>query len=88
MTGETMLNVLGIKGTGILELNIGSGKNVFNLGTGGTDISLGTLAAAGRGLYDYSRNIEINRAISDKDLKAGMRTLYSGADSSELKNPV
>ena len=49
LTGSTKLNVLGIRGTGILELNLGERETLFELGMGGADISGGTLIAAGAG---------------------------------------
>ncbi|MDC7232981.1 MAG: hypothetical protein PQJ58_07095 [Spirochaetales bacterium] len=80
LSGETTLNLLKMgdeRKVGVLELNLGSGNSLFNLGTGGTDISLETLSSALRGVAVYSENIKINSAVEDKDLRAGMRTLYS-----------
>lgn len=79
MTGQTTLNLMnfGKSGTGFLEMNLGGGGSLFNLGTQGTDVSLGSLSSAAQGLALYSENQNINAAVEDRDLRAGMRTLYS-----------
>ncbi|MBF9014485.1 MULTISPECIES: hypothetical protein [unclassified Oceanispirochaeta] len=79
MTGQTTLNLmnLGKSGTGFLEMNLGGGGSLFNFGTQGTDVSLGSLSSAAQGLALYSENQNINAAVDDRDLRAGMRTLFS-----------
>jgi len=86
MTGEAKLNVMNLGGTGVMELNLGGNGSLFNLGMGGTDVSLGSIKSAGRGLNAYSKNREIKKLVEDKRLWAGMRTLYSTAEGSETKS--
>ena len=64
--------------------------SLFDLGTGGTDVSLGNLMASARGFETYTKNIEINKAVKDKDLRAGMRTLYSAGlnETSDLYDDI
>ena len=77
MTGSTKLNLANIHGTGVLELNIGDSNNIFNLGTGGTDLSYGTLSSAYKGIGAYAQNRKIREAGVDRELRAAARTLYS-----------
>jgi len=68
MTGQTKLNImnLGMFGltnkdgenlqSGLLELNLGGNGSIFDIGTGGTDVSLGKLQSALQGL-DETRKI-------------------------------
>jgi hypothetical protein len=66
MTGEATLNVLNLKdftgndkqGLGLLELHLGGDKGIsMNLGTGGTDVSYGTVAGAMAGVADSGKII-------------------------------
>lgn len=79
VTGETTLNLLnmGTSNTGFLEMNLGGEGSLFNFGTRGTDISVGNLSSAVKGLSLFSENLNINTVVKEKDLRAGMRTLYS-----------
>jgi hypothetical protein len=68
MTGEATLNVLNLSdltggklNSGLLELHLGGENGVsMNIGTGGTDISLGTIAGAMSGLSDSTKVIMAN----------------------------
>jgi hypothetical protein len=86
VSGETTLNLLnmGKSGTGFFEMNLGGGGSLFNFGTRGTDVSLGSLSSAVKGLSHFSENLNINAVVKDKELRAGMRTLRSsGIDDTE-----
>jgi hypothetical protein len=76
MTGQTKLNIAKLLGAGVLELNLGGGT-LLNMGTGGTDVSSGTLSQASNGLKDYAQNRKIREAGVDRILRAAMRTIYS-----------
>ncbi len=88
MTGETTLNVMnfgmfGIEGknglvqSGLLELNLGGDRSLLNVGTGGTDVSVGALQKAMAGMEVFKQNKAIRQSGVDRQLYAGMRTLYS-----------
>jgi hypothetical protein len=66
--------------TGLLELHFG--RNGFNtgLGTGGVDVSTGTLVSAAQGLEAWKVNFEIwlSDSAGAKKYISQMRTLYSG----------
>jgi hypothetical protein len=65
---------------GLLELHLGRGDAKMNIGTGGADVSLGTIISAARGLETW----KVNRQILSSDQEAAqlyasqLRTLYSG----------
>jgi len=46
LTGEAKVNLLDVRGTGVLEMNLGGGRPLFELGRGGTNLDLGTLSSA------------------------------------------
>ncbi len=88
MTGATTLNVFnmgifgmegknGLVNTGLLEMNLGSDESLFTLGTGGTDVSLGTLNSALQGMEIFQRNREINQIDLGRKESIAMRTLIS-----------
>jgi len=56
MTGNMNLNVLNFQGTGLMEMHLGNQGFSMNVGTGGTDVSLGTIATAMGGL-EHSNKI-------------------------------
>jgi hypothetical protein len=78
MTGEATLNVLNLKdftgnsnhSMGLLELHLG-GDNGFgmSLGSGGTDVSLGTLAGAMAGVRDSSKIIDAKLSALDGNIE-------------------
>jgi hypothetical protein len=64
MTGEVALNVLNLSdltggklSSGLLELRLGKNGTSMNIGTGGTDVSFGTVSAAFAGLKDSGKVI-------------------------------
>jgi murein DD-endopeptidase MepM/ murein hydrolase activator NlpD len=82
MTGEATLNVLNLSdltggklSSGLLELHLGGEKGVsMNIGSGGTDISMGTIAGAMNGLGDSTKVIgaKIDNLMGDN---RGLSTL-------------
>jgi hypothetical protein len=76
MTGEATLNVLNLSdltggklNSGLLELHLGGEDGVsMSIGTGGTDISLGTIAGAMSGLRDSTKVIKakVDNLMGDK----------------------
>ncbi|OQY30940.1 MAG: hypothetical protein B6241_15040 [Spirochaetaceae bacterium 4572_59] len=96
LEGETKLNLLnfgmfGLEGrngpisSGLLELNLGGDSSLMNIGTGGTDVSLGTFASAVDGLDVFKQNRRIKEADLDSRLTAAMRTLYSNGKEETSK---
>jgi hypothetical protein len=92
MTGETTLNALNLKdlsggklgSMGLLELRLGGEGGVsMRIGTGGTDVSLGTVATAIAGLGHWGKNIEIEAAAERNgmaNVATGLRGLYGFGD--------
>ncbi|MDR0402461.1 MAG: hypothetical protein LBH35_02600 [Treponema sp.] len=85
--GDFTLNVFNLgfanrnlASTGLLELHLGRDGVSTQVGTGGTDISAGTLASAARGLEAWRVNLRIWNSDSANAQKyiSQMRTLYSG----------
>ncbi len=93
MSGRTELNILsfadlfGSKAarTGLLELNIGGGGNLFTLGSGGTSVNVSTLEQAQRGLDLYRQNDRIRRAGLDSKLTGALRMAYSAGRDETLE---
>ena len=89
MTDETTLNIMnmgifGLEGkngtiqSGLMELHLGSDNgSLLTIGSAGSDVSLGTLASAAKGLEIFSVNREINQSGLDQRLIPAMRALYS-----------
>ncbi|MFQ3620326.1 MAG: hypothetical protein SNJ78_05190 [Spirochaetales bacterium] len=83
-TGKTQLNLLnaqafhsGVRG-GLWELNLGSkGDSLFSFGSGGTDVSLGSLIVSAKGIDAYVQNYQIRKSTSNPDLTTALRMLYS-----------
>ena len=67
MTGQTTLNVLnmsdfgGPASTGLLELNLGGNRPVFNIGMGGIGMSVGQVMQGMGGFSSYRRSLDIHR---------------------------
>gem|GEM_PF-2410149 len=82
------LNVLNIgplfkegANAGILELNLGRNGTSFSFGSGGADVSIGTLRSAARGLEAYKVNIELYKSRENHEGNyVAMRTLYTGSE--------
>jgi hypothetical protein len=98
LTGDFTLNVLnfglfGIKDAnqnlvknGLLELHLGRNGATMNVGMGGADVSLGTIAQSIAGLDAWRVNAELWTSAQDEAHKytSGMRTLYSVGGAKEL----
>jgi murein DD-endopeptidase MepM/ murein hydrolase activator NlpD len=66
-------------GTGLLELRLDNGGAQMGFGSGGLDVSMGTLATAFKGLEAWRENARLLLANDVTRKYAGqMRTLYSG----------
>jgi hypothetical protein len=84
--GEASFNLLNLKGlgidTGLLEMRLGREGMNMGLGTGGLDISPGTLAGAVRGLEAWKVNLELaaSNNSNSRTYAGAMRTLYTGSD--------
>ncbi|GHV85168.1 hypothetical protein AGMMS50230_07760 [Spirochaetia bacterium] len=85
--GDFTLNVFNLgfmnenaAGTGLLELHFG--RDGFNgaFGSGGVDVSLGTITSAARGMEAWKANFDIwnSDSMGAKKYISQMRTLYSG----------
>jgi hypothetical protein len=88
------LGMLGIKSndralisSGLVELHLGRDGVSMNVGTGGTDISLGTVVNAMRGLEAWKVNAELffSRETETRDYLSAMRTLYSGTSENRAE---
>ncbi|MDR1238930.1 MAG: hypothetical protein LBK27_02340 [Treponema sp.] len=68
--------------SGFLELHLGQDGARMNFGTGGADVSLGTLVSAAKGLEAWAVNFELLTSGEDAARKyaSQMRTLYSGTE--------
>ncbi|AEJ19217.1 M23 family metallopeptidase [Gracilinema caldarium] len=98
LTGDFTLNVLnfgmfGIQDrngnlvkNGLLELHLGKNGATMNVGMGGADVSLGTVAQSIAGLDAWRVNAELWTSKQDEAHKytSGMRTLYSVGGAKEL----
>ncbi|MDR0602062.1 MAG: hypothetical protein LBG42_06730, partial [Treponema sp.] len=71
--------------SGLLELHLGRDGVRMNLGTGGADVSLGSLMAAARGLEAWAVNLDLLTSKEDAARKyaSQMRTLYSGSETNK-----
>jgi hypothetical protein len=70
----------GVK-SGLLELHLGRDGARMNFGTGGADVSLGTLFSAARGMEAWAVNFELLASGEEaaRTYASQMRTLYSGS---------
>jgi hypothetical protein len=90
LTGQLDLNLLnlgdftgGRLSSGLLELHLNGEGASMNLGTGGMNMSLGTLvqAAQGLGVYDLNAQIEGYSAASGNDVSTLLRAQFGFGDS-------
>jgi murein DD-endopeptidase MepM/ murein hydrolase activator NlpD len=66
-------------GTGLLELRLGNGGSQMGFGSGGLDVSIGTLAASFKGFEAWRENARLLLANDvTRKYASQMRTLYSG----------
>jgi hypothetical protein len=87
MGGDVTLNVFNLgfanknlASTGLLELHLGRDGVNAQMGTGGTDLSAGSIASALRGVEAWNVNFQIGNSDSAdaKEYISQMRSLYSG----------
>jgi len=71
-----------LAGSGLLELHFGRDGFSSNLGTGGVDVSAGTLVSALKGLEAWKVNFDIwtSDSVAAKEYIKEMRSLYSGSE--------
>ncbi len=75
ITGNASFNLLRLNGTGLLEMNLGKDGFNMQLGTGGTDISLGRISGALAGASHWNKNIQIEKAAKRDKLQNAATTL-------------
>jgi hypothetical protein len=83
-TGNVTFNVLRAYNTGLFEITVGQDGFQSRLGTGGVDVSLGTLQAVGRGLENWGKNNAINAAARESglvDAATGLRVQWGYGDA-------
>ncbi|MDY2842746.1 MAG: hypothetical protein SOT81_01995 [Treponema sp.] len=94
LTGEATFNILNITdfgakaGSGLLEMTLSNGRGVTaRLGTGGTDLSLGTVSSSLQGIKNLNKNMQIARAASRNNMgnaATALRTQYGFGDEKQL----
>jgi hypothetical protein len=83
-TGNVTFNVLRAYNTGLFEITVGQDGFQSRLGTGGVDVSLGTLQAAGRGLENWEKNTAIEAKVRERGLveaATGLRAQWGFGDA-------
>ncbi|WP_191015135.1 hypothetical protein [Treponema zioleckii] len=83
LTGSATLNVARLGGSGVLELTLGKDGVSSRLGTGGTDVSLGTLRASVAGAGNLRENWQINSVADSQSVASAMRSLYGFGDTAQ-----
>ncbi|WP_210121470.1 hypothetical protein [Treponema parvum] len=95
LTGTTSFNLLDIADlglnvdgqkihTGLLEYTVGGDNSGLHLGTGGTNVSFGTLASSLSGLNDWNTNRKIESRTSEMSMSGmatALRLQYGYGDS-------
>lgn len=94
LTGEATFNILNITdfgakaGSGLLEMTLSKDRGVTaRLGTGGTDLSLGTVSSSLQGIKNLNKNMQIARAASRNNMgnaATALRTQYGFGDEKQL----
>jgi hypothetical protein len=70
-----------------LEMHLGNDGFSMGIGSGGTDISLGTIAAAASGAYNWNKNIQIEDAVKRNKVSeaaTSLRTQWGFGDAAAL----
>jgi hypothetical protein len=83
LTGNVTFNLAKLSGTlgggawstGLLEMNLGEDGFSLGLGSGGTDVSIGTLVGAARGIENWDKNIQIENAADKNGLSEAATAL-------------
>ena len=94
LTGEATFNILNISdfgaagSSGLLEMTLSKDRGVTaRLGTGGTDLSYGTVSSSFKGIKALNKNMQITRAASRNNMGAAataLRTQYGFGDDKQL----
>ena len=94
LTGEATFNVLNISNfgagasCGLLEVSVGNDGVKTRLGTGGTDVSVGTLLSAISGIKNLGMNEKIKKAAQENNMAqsaTALRMLYGFGDDKGLE---
>jgi len=94
LTGEATFNVLNISNfgagasCGLLEVSVGNNGVKTRLGTGGTDVSVGTLLSAISGIKNLGMNEKIKNAAQENNMAqsaTALRMLYGFGDDKGLE---
>jgi hypothetical protein len=84
LTGDFALNLFNVQSTGVLELHLGKQGFGMNLGMGGLDASLGTIAGAFRGAAVWGTNALINSYVENNlDIPVALRSQYGFGDKTQ-----
>ncbi len=94
LTGEATFNILNISdfgagaSSGLLEMTLSRDRGVTSrLGTGGTDLSYGTVSSSLQGIKTLNKNMQITRAASRNNMGSAataLRTQYGFGDDKQL----
>lgn len=94
LTGEATFNILNISdfgagaSSGLLEMTLSKDRGVTaRLGTGGTDLSLGTVASSLQGIKTLNKNRQITRAANRNNMAnaaTALRAQYGFGDAKQL----
>ena len=94
LTGEATFNILNISdfgagaSSGLLEMTLSKDRGVTaRLGTGGTDLSLGTVASSLQGIKTLNKNMQITRAANRNNMAnaaTALRAQYGFGDAKQL----
>jgi hypothetical protein len=83
-TGNVTFNALRAYNTGLFEITLGRDGVQSRLGSGGVDVSLGTLQAAGRGFENWGKSVAIEGKVRESGLAeaaAGLRAQWGYGDA-------
>lgn len=94
LTGEATFNILNISdfgagaSSGLLEMTLSKDRGVTaRLGTGGTDLSFGTVSSSLQGIKTLNKNLQITRAANRNNMAnaaTALRTQYGFGDEKQL----
>jgi len=87
MTGNATFNLMNINGTGLLEMNLGKDGFGMTIGSGGVDISYGTIKSAIGGIINWNKNIQIGNSLKKtgfEGLATSLREQYGFGDEASL----
>ena len=94
LTGEATFNILNISdfgagaSSGLLEMTLSKDRGVITrLGTGGTDLSFGTVSSSLQGIKNLNKNMQITRAANRNNMgnaATALRAQYGFGDAKQL----